>query len=205
MNSQSVLSALVCAVLAGCSAAPAVIEVSPSAATAEFPGVPLRIKAEQSVAVWKLMDNGRYEQVSVSKQTLADYKRLYAIDVTSYPFASPSLHIAANPDNTLKSMQVTGTNQSAGAVDALSGTVAGISKAQSDKTAARVAGAKAAQEADKIVKKPRKRYRSFRPILATSYGRPIRRTSMRQSGRQTKSEAVEPTVVPVVRCGANCQ
>jgi len=136
----SVAPYLLVTLLCGCAAKPVITPValqskSPfNEKTNELTGIPFRVPTDQVVRIfrWDFV-NRKYKEVSSSRQTMADYSRLYVIDVRGSSFASPSLHISENPDNTLKSMNVTST-ASAAAASALGTAVAGIAKAQTDKS-----------------------------------------------------------------------
>lgn len=107
-NDLSISLVVIC--LVGCSAAPVItpIAIGPtppvsSAKDGTFAGVPFRVQSEQVVRVyaWDL-DKKKYTLVASYKQVGADRSRLYVLDVAGSDFASPSLHIAQNSDNTLK-------------------------------------------------------------------------------------------------------
>lgn len=119
-------------VLAACSTHPAAIRISDSpAAGASFDGVPMRVKTEQTVQLWRLNpETDEYEKVSETRQVLADQQRLYAVDVVSGPFASPTLHVTEYPDNTPSSVEAAGTENTSGAIDAATGVVSGLSTAR---------------------------------------------------------------------------
>lgn len=136
--------------VAGCASKPVVTNIS--ASTGVLAGVPFRIKTEQVVHVFKRNEKGEYDEVSRAQDVFADFSRLYALDVHSGPFASPSLTVAQNPDNTLKSAQIAGTDQTAATLDAATSAVTGVTKLQNDADAARLTSAQAVLTADKAVR-----------------------------------------------------
>src|SRR5215469_6756563 len=114
----------VAALLGACSAKPVISNVTSSDAPTSFSGVPMRIKTEQIVHIFRLnpatdSKDSQYDEVSTFHQVLADQHNLFAVDVRAAPFASPGLHITENPDNTLKSIETTSTENESGAIDAV--------------------------------------------------------------------------------------
>jgi hypothetical protein len=151
MNSKLGLGVVVL-VVSACSSAPRVTNVSEVGKGKDIAGIPFRIKTEQTVRIWRLQDDDTYKEVSVSRQVVPDYARLYAIDVRSDLFASPTLKVTHNPDNTLKLMKVASTNNTSGGIDAINSAVAGVVKAQNDKAAAKLSGSGAIATAEKAVR-----------------------------------------------------
>jgi hypothetical protein len=157
MKISSCLSALTVAIcLIGCSAAPVVTPVAispkpPLAASKDgtLAGVPFRIQSEQIVRVyaWDL-DKKEYKVVASYKQIGADLSRLYVLDVAGSDFASPSLHITQNADNTLKLVGVT-SNASGSTANSVGTALSGIAKAQSDKATAQLTSDTAVATAQK--------------------------------------------------------
>jgi len=118
--------------IAGCATRPSVIRISDAPETDKpFDGVPMRLKTEQRVQLWRLdPDTGNYELVMERRQVLADQQRLYAINVVSWPFASPTLHITQFADNTPKLVQAAGSENASGALDAATNVVTGVATAR---------------------------------------------------------------------------
>jgi len=110
--------------LGGCASTPVATSVSHSAAT--LPGLPFRIRTPQVARVFVRQYDGTYREVSRAAGMLTDFDRVYALDVHSGPFASPSLTLQMNPDNTMKSVQVAGTDQTPAAIDAATSTATGV-------------------------------------------------------------------------------
>jgi hypothetical protein len=103
----------------------------------------MRVANQQVVQVWHLDPKTQsYTLVAQGRQTLADQKHLYAIDVVSGPFASPQLNISENPDNTPKSIEVASTENTSGAIDAATTAITGYNTLKSGNLTA-CAGAKA--------------------------------------------------------------
>jgi hypothetical protein len=125
-------------VLSACSATTVVSRVD---VKEPMTGVPVRVKRDQLVRLYRYdVEKDAYVEVSTAHQNLADQDRLYAIDVHTQAFASPGLHISENPDNTLKSVQVTSSQNASGAIDAVTTGVTGVT---TERTAARTAAATA--------------------------------------------------------------
>lgn len=144
-----ILSLLAASLLAACASKPALIRVADVPKTGEvFEGVPMRLKTEQVVQVWRLNpEKNKYEQVMESRQTLADQTRLYALNVKTGLFASPGLKITQYADNTPKSIQVTSSQNAAGAIDAATTVATGIGAARSGAATAANSDANACQAA----------------------------------------------------------
>jgi|SRR5882672_9854575 len=131
------LACTTCAGLCACAATPV---VSRPANNDQLAGVPLRLKRDQIVRVFHYdLENDKYVEVSSSHAMLAEQSQLYAVDVHTQLFASPSLHVAENPDNTLKSVQVTSSQNASGAIDAATTVVNGITTARTANTTAAAA------------------------------------------------------------------
>src|SRR5262249_31780416 len=89
--------------VSGCSAKPVVTEtpgslsidnIAVGASGNTMKGVPVRIKTEQIIHVFRYdPEKDAYIEVSTPHQVIADQSRLYAINVVSGPFSSPSLKI----------------------------------------------------------------------------------------------------------------
>ena len=138
-KANAMLVSLAATLLCGCTASPvvtliAVNEEAPlKGERTVIPGVPFRVQADQTMRIYNWnAEKGEYVEVASSRQFMADYSRLYAIDVRGSTFASPSLHITENPDNTLKLMNVTST-ASAAAANAVGTAISGVAKAQTDR------------------------------------------------------------------------
>ena len=116
------------AFLVACSATPV---VTSSPGDAEFlAGIPMRIKREHVVRLYEYdPTDDQYKLTSQGHQMLADQTRLYAVDIDSKAFSSPTLHIAQNADNTIKLIQTATTQNATTAIDAVSGTATSISSA----------------------------------------------------------------------------
>ena len=131
MIRRSLASLVIAALLAGCSAHANLVQLEATPTDlarggTTFKGVPMRVATQQVVQVWHLdPQSGSYKLVAQGRQTLADQKHLYAIDVASMPFASPQLNISENPDNTPKSIEVASTENTSGAIDAATTAVTG--------------------------------------------------------------------------------
>lgn len=138
--------------LVGCSSAPSVTNVSEVTGSSAIAGIPFRIKTEQTVHLWKLQDDGSYAEVSVTRVVVPDYSRLFAIDVRSAMFASPTLKVTHNPDNTLKTVRIASTNNASGGVDAINSAVGGLVKAQTEKSAAKLVASTTIATAEKSVR-----------------------------------------------------
>jgi hypothetical protein len=139
--------------LAGCSATPKVTPIAVDGNMPDpklpIPGVPFRVQADQVVRMYRWnVDKNVYEEVAATRAVAADLSRLYAIDVVGSSFASPSLHITENSDNTLKLMNVTSTASGA-AASAVGTAVTGVAKAQSDRAGAQLTASAAVATAQK--------------------------------------------------------
>lgn len=150
-NTCHPLTLILPVLLVGCSSKPVVVEIG-NAPKGPIRGVPFRVKTEHNVQIFALQPDGTYSEVSRAPQTIADTSKLYAIDVEAQPLASGSLHIAEAADNTLSTMQVTGTDHTAAALDAVNNGVAGVTKAGNDKTTVELTAATAANAADKALR-----------------------------------------------------
>jgi hypothetical protein len=97
----------------------------------------MRMKTEQIVQVWRRdAYNGSYNKVASFHQVLADPRHLFAIDVSAYPFASPGLRITENSDNSLKSMEVSSTENESGAISAAATGLTNVNTARTTAAAA---------------------------------------------------------------------
>ncbi|MHB9840931.1 hypothetical protein Q8F57_039620 [Paraburkholderia terrae] len=152
--------ALVAILEIGCSATPALIRVNNAPPTGQpFDGVPMRLKKPQIVEVYRLdPDSDEYKPVATSVQNLADQATLYAVDVVAAPFTSPSLHITEYSDNTPKSLQVTSSNNSSGAIDAATAGLTGVTTARSTRTASCQTSNSAVVSADQALASARASY-----------------------------------------------
>ncbi len=112
------------ACLGGCASTP--VATSVVGHPAVLPGLPFRIRTLQAARVFVRDYQGNYQEVSRAAGMLTDFARTYALDVRSGPFASPSLTLQMNADNTLKSVQVSGTDETPGAIDAATTAATGI-------------------------------------------------------------------------------
>lgn len=135
--------------LGGCAVHPSVLRVADLPKEGEvFEGVPMRLKAEQIVEVWRLdPEKAVYKQVFVTRQMMADQTRLYAMDVKTGPFASPGLRVQLYADNTPKSIQVASSLNAAGAVDAATSAMTTATTLRNGQVSARNADATACQTA----------------------------------------------------------
>ena len=105
--------------LTGCSTKPVVTDITGSTATS-LAGIPFRLSTDHEVRVYRLKDDDdSYALVAVSKQRLADTSRLFAMNYQGMTFATNSLKVVQNGDNTLKSVQVTSTDSTPGTIDSL--------------------------------------------------------------------------------------
>jgi hypothetical protein len=158
-------------VLAACSAKPVITNVSLVDAGTTISGVPMRIKTEQIVHIFRFnpeqdQKDLQFTEVSSSHQVLADPNRLFAVDVVSAPFSSPGLHVTENPDNTLKSIQTTSTENQAGAVDAATQALTGVTTARNAAATACQSTNTAAVTADQAAASARASYDQL-PATAT--------------------------------------
>jgi len=158
MNRGTVASILLAVALAcGCSSAPRVTDVSNWEDKKVIEGFPFRVRVPQSVQVFKLSADGTsYEEVSATRDLLADRHKLYAIDAVSLPFSSPALKVTHAPDNTLKVVKLTTTNSADKGLEAINTAVSSVTKAQSDKAAAALTGNSAIATAEKAVRDAQK-------------------------------------------------
>jgi hypothetical protein len=152
-----------------CSTTPAITMVGDGGVIA---GVPVRIKTEYIVHVFqrnpeKLESATDYfTEVASSHQVLADQQRLFAIDVTSAPFGSPGLNVQEYADNSLKSIEVTSTQNQSGAIDAVSTALTGVTTAQNQRAAACQTSNSAALQSDQALASARSSYDGL-PASAT--------------------------------------
>ena len=117
------------AFLAACSATPVVTSAPEEAES--LAGIPMRIKRDHIVWLYEYDPaTDEYKLSSLGHQMLADQTRIYAVDIKSAAFSSPTLHIAQNADNTIKSIQTATTQNAATGVDAVSGTATSIAAAR---------------------------------------------------------------------------
>jgi hypothetical protein len=144
------------ALLAGCSAKPVVTDIT-SSQSATLKGIPFRLSTDHEVLVYRLKDDeDEYTLVASSRQRLADTTRLYAMNYKGSTFATNSLKVVQNADNTLKSVQVTSTDSTPGTIDSLTSAVGSVKAAETAQKAAALAAAKAVVEADKAVRDAQK-------------------------------------------------
>lgn len=142
--------------LMGCSTRTVVTDISGPDVT-DIRGIPFRVSVDQKLTIYRLKDDtDDYEEVSVSQHRLADQSRLYAINFSGGVFASRSLKVSQNPDNTLKTMALTTTDQTSAIIEALSGAASGLTGADTSKRTAALNSAKAIVEADKAVRDAQK-------------------------------------------------
>jgi len=141
--------------LAGCSTKPVVTEISPDASAP--PGIPFRISTDHEVRVYRLKDDDDgYTLVAQSKQRLADTGRLFAINYAGMTFATNSLKVVQNGDNTLRMVTVTSTDSTPGTIDSLTSAVNSVRAAEVAQKTAAVNAAKAVVDADKAVRDAQK-------------------------------------------------
>lgn len=159
--------------LIACSAKPVVKMVDPDR---EISGVPMRIKTDQIVHIFRLnLENDQYAEVSSIHQVLADQTRLFAVDVESWPFASPGLRITENPDNTLRQIQISSTQNQSGAIDAATQGLTGVTAARNARTTACQTSNSAALTASQAVATAQGQYDQL-PATAT----PQQRAALKQ-------------------------
>lgn len=148
-KAKSLLAVGVVVLLTACAATPIVSVVpAPKNQNSDKPeqlaGIPVRLKAEQAIHIFKWNEEaGKYEEVSITRQVVADYTHLYTVNVKYMPFSSPMLHVAENADNTIKVLQVASTANSNGIVDAVNSVANIKSNAQSAKLTSSAAVASA--------------------------------------------------------------
>jgi hypothetical protein len=137
--------------LSACSTKPVVTDVSgPDVKT--IPGIPFRLTADQTVSIYRLEDDkDEYKLVSETNQRLADQRRLYAISIKGDTFATRSLHVVLNGDNTLSKVELSSSDTSGAVVDSLTGALAAKTTADNAKKAAGLTNANAILAADKAV------------------------------------------------------
>jgi hypothetical protein len=147
---RSKIIVLAALILAGCATQPSVtvVSVQNGGDPSKIKGIPFRLKAAQIVRTFHWDPAAQdYVEVSSTEQAFADMSRLYALDVKSYPFASPGLRITENSDNTLKEIEVTGTDNSNGGITALNSAVTAIPSANAARVTARATQTTAEQTA----------------------------------------------------------
>ncbi|MFM0347865.1 hypothetical protein [Paraburkholderia sp. RL17-347-BIC-D] len=151
---------LVMALELGCSAKPAIVRVSNAPEIGKpFDGVPMRIRTPQVAQIYQLnLETDKYELVASSPQNIADQEHLYAVDVVAGPFTSPSLHIAEYSDNTPKSIQVTSSNNSSGAIDAATTGLTSLETARNTRTSSCQSSNSAVLSADQALASARASY-----------------------------------------------
>jgi hypothetical protein len=121
--------------LVGCAAKPVVMSIAPQGA-GPVNGIPLRVKTDQIVQVWQYDPDQGYVLVAAAHQSLADPHRLFVVDVSTYPFASPGLHLTENPDNTLKSIEVSSTENQSGALAEVATGITSVTSANTTRATA---------------------------------------------------------------------
>lgn len=147
------LGSLAC--VAGCSTKPVVTEIPLNTKTP--PGIPFRLMTDHEVRVYRLKDDDDgYTLVAQSKQRLADTGRLFAVNYEGMTFATNSLKVVQNADNTLKLVTVTSTDNTPGTIDSLSSAVSSVRAAEVAQRTAAVNAAKAVVDADKAVRDAQK-------------------------------------------------
>jgi hypothetical protein len=137
--------------LGACSTKPIVTDVSgPNVKT--FPGIPFRLTADQTVSIYRLEDDkDEYKLVSQTNQRLVDPRRLYAISIRGDTFATRSLHVVLNGDNTLNKVELSSSDNSGAVVDSPTSALTAKTTADNAKTAAGLTNANAVLAADKAV------------------------------------------------------
>lgn len=141
--------------LAACSTKPVVTEVALD--TKAPAGIPFRLSTDHEVRVYRLKDDDdAYTLVAQSKQRLADTSRLFAINYEGMTFATNSLKVVQNGDNTLKVVTVTSTDNTPGTIDSLTSAVSSVRAAEAAQKTAAVNAAKAVADADKAVRDAQK-------------------------------------------------
>lgn len=142
---------LVLAALYGCATKPRVTDVSGDQTVID--GIPFRVSADHLVRIYRWSEEtDKYELVSQTNQRLADQRRLYALSFTGDTFATRSLHVVENADNTLSKMGLAAQDSTPAALDAVSAAVTNRRTAESAKQAAIVSHAGAVLSADKAVR-----------------------------------------------------
>jgi vacuolar-type H+-ATPase subunit H len=157
MKPQTALALVLVAVfgLVGCSTKPAIFEIALN--TAAPAGVPFRMTTDKEVLVYRLNDEANtYTLVAKGQQRLADTTKLFVINYEGMVFASNSLKVSQNPDNTMKSMQVTSVDSTASTIDAASSAISSFRNAETAQKNAAVTAAKAVADADKAVRDAQK-------------------------------------------------
>lgn len=152
--------ALIMVLELGCTAKPALVRMSKAPEIGKpFDGVPMRLRTAQIAQVYQLNpETDKYELVASSPQNMADQEHLYAVDVVAGPFTSPSLHIAEYSDNTPKSIQVTSSNNSSGAIDAATTGLTGVETARNTRASSCQTSNSAVLTADQALASARASY-----------------------------------------------
>lgn len=149
------LLALAAIAVSGCSTRPIVTDVSGEQKIIN--GVPFRLTADHVVRIYRLSDDtDEYQLVSQTNQRLADLRRLYAISFQGDTFATRSLHLVENADNTLSKMELSATDNAASTLDAVSNALTNRQTADAAKKASDLTNAKAILDADKAVRDAQK-------------------------------------------------
>ena len=144
-------------VLAACSTKPVVTDITGAEDKMSIPGVPFRVKQQYVTHIYKLdEDKDAYSEVSRSLQLFPNLEKLYTISFQGDLFATRSIQVGENSDNTLKSIQVTSTNNTSALLDAVNSGFSGVTKAEADKKALQLTNDKAALDAIKAVKDAQK-------------------------------------------------
>lgn len=135
--------------LSGCASTP--VATSVSGTPAAFSGLPFRIHAQQTARVFVRQYDGNYTEVSRAAAMLTDFNRTFALDVHSGPLASPSLTLQMNSDNTLKSVEIAGTDQTPATLDAATSAVSGVQTLDKARATDRLTHAQAVVTANNAV------------------------------------------------------
>ena len=158
--------------LAGCSAKPVITNVSNIELGKTLPGLPMRVKTETIAHIYRFnpensSNDQLYTEVSDAKQVLANFDQLFVVDVVTWPFVSPGLHVTEYSDNTLKSINITSTENQSGIIDAATQGLTGFTTAQNAKATACQTSNTAVVTADQALASARASYDAL-PVTATS-------------------------------------
>jgi hypothetical protein len=202
MKSRAMIAAAAVATLVGCSAKPVVTDVSELGSGAHLAGVPFRVKTPHILRIYKLNEErDNYVEVASSSQPFANQQKLYALNIVGAPFSTRSLALSQNPDNTLKKMQVVGSDNSSGVIDAVTTALTGVAKADTDRKTAALTNSKAIVDADKAVRDAEKDLSGL-SATASAESRALYENVLNSAKRQNnsaRSAAGLPVVYPDVQ------
>ena len=110
---------LPCLLLAACSAATKVNDITTAEPGATIHGIPFRLADRYRVRVFQLRPDGTYEPVFTDVRDMPNQQRIFALNFKGDPLSDHEFKVVLNSDNTLKSTHLKTTQHISDAANAL--------------------------------------------------------------------------------------